>query len=262
MTALARSRLPIRDRTHTREIVRQLAFGDLLKDGGSGEGFADWLFVNRKTFNGRNPLQQVKVYANARLCASKLGEDFDALCRERADQKERDHARVSFEFSKSLAIVKAWWSETPVGADITLAVVELCLGRGMCFSASLDGAAEPQDVWVLEWLLTVLESFGGPEDALQTYEWKRHSAELDFRQYLVERAGALASMREMIFRGQPLTEPNFLCVASCTRFLSRLPRIRTSVRAHLTQALMIERIQAAAPAVRCNSSFARGGRNV
>ena len=58
MTPLTQTRLPIRDRAHAREIARQLPFGDLFKNGGSVDGFADWLFVKRKTFNGRNPLQQ------------------------------------------------------------------------------------------------------------------------------------------------------------------------------------------------------------
>lgn len=246
---MTKTRLPIRDRAHASEIARQLPFGDLFKNGGSVDGFADWLFVNRKTFNGRNPLQQARVYVTGYRYASKRGDDFDALCRERADQEEQGKERARAQVVARVAAVKAWWSETPVGADITLAVAELCLGRGNYFAVSPDGksSAEPQASWVLEWLVEVLEGFGGPDDTLDVCDWMPESSEDDFRRCVDKDGKARTSIRERIVRGETLTEVDLVPIAWCTSVMSRVSRIRTSLRARLRQATMVEQIRAATP---------------
>jgi len=264
MTPLTCTRLPIRDRAHAGEIARQLSLGDLLKNGGAVDGFADWLFVERKTFNGRNPLQQAAVYANRCRYASKRGADFDALCRERADQKEQSWERARAEFQAEVAAVEAWWSETPVGADITLAVTELCLGRGNYFAVSPDGDAssEAQPSWVLEWLLKELEAFGGSDNSLDKYEWSRQTSEDNFRRLVDRRGKKLTSIRERIARGRGVAEVDLLTIAQCTSALSRVSRIRASLRALLTRATMVERIRFASPTPSSDGPPERRSRDV
>jgi hypothetical protein len=249
MTQMTQTRVPIRDRAHACAMARQLPFGELFRDGGSVDGFADWLYMNRRTFNGRNPLQQAKVYASYYRYAARRGNDLDAQCRKAADQKEQASERADAEVRVMRATVRAWWSETPVGADITLAVVELCLSHRSRTTESLGGTSpfEPQPSWVLEWLLDVLEAFGGTDDSIDELERLFGSAEDNLRRCVDKDGKALTTVRERIFRGDKIRDLDFATITRCAWYLSCVPSIRTSLRAQLVQAEMIERVQAAAP---------------
>ena len=245
---LSRSRISIRDRAHASEIAHGITFGELFKTGGTVEGFADWLFLRRKTFNGPNPLQQARVYLNSYRAAQRRGVDFDAQCHEGANQKEQLEERARTIFEANLAAIKAYWTETPVGADITLAIAQLHLGRGHRFAASPDG--EPMDSppsWVLQWLLELLEEFGGPDYLLNQYDWMLMSSEDYFRQQVAERDDALMTIREKVSRSEPLSELDFVCLVCAAKLLSCLLRVRTTLRTLLTQVEMVERIEAMAP---------------
>lgn len=243
-----RRRISIRDRAHAREIARQLAFGDLLKGGGSATGFADWLFVRRKTFNGQSPLQQARVYANRNRHASKHGYDLDALYRQRADEKEHAEQKALSGLEANRIAMKEYWSEPPLGMEITLAVLELCLGRGHRFAVSPEGKAltELPQAWVLEYLLELLDKFGGPDESLEAYDGSRESWEFSLQRYVARSGGALMNIRQQVLRGLSLSELDFVCIASAARLLSSLSRVRTFVRTLLTQARMTEQIKAAA----------------
>lgn len=264
MPPLTQSRVSICDRAHAGEIARQLPLDDLFKNGGSVGGFADWLFVMRETFNGRNPQQQARVYANRFTRASKRGVDYDALCREYADRKEQIREKARAEFQAAVAAVEAWWSETPVGADITLAATELFLGRGNYFAVAPDGESSPEHPpsWVLEWLLEELEAFGGPDDSLDRYDWMRQSSEDHLRWFVGKRGKALEAIRQRIVRGEGISEGDFSTIALCTSAMSRVSRIRTSLRTFLTQATMVEQIRAAAPVALNDPPPARRSRAV
>lgn len=165
-------RIQIRGRLHALELARGIAFGTLFSNGGTVEGFADWLFVHRQTFNGQDPLQQARVYANRQQAAKKRGVDFDVDCRARADQKEEASRRVEAIFNAHVAAIKAHWTETIDGAGIVLAIAELWLGRGHCFADAPDGGVLPAPpLRALEGLLTLLEE-SGPEHLLHKYDWK------------------------------------------------------------------------------------------
>jgi hypothetical protein len=262
MTPLTGTRQPIRDRAHAGEIARQLPLDDLFKNGGSVDGFADWLFVNRQTFNGSNPLQQAGVYAGRFRSASKRGEDFDALWRQRADWKEKGREQADAEFRATLATVEAWWSETPAGAYITQAVVDLCLGRGNYFAESLDGrsSSEQHPSWVIEWLLTDLEAIGGPDDSLDQYEWSQESSENRFQYCVYKEGKTLTTVRKNIVRGK--MKIDFECIVWCMRVMSRVSRIRTSLRLALRQAWMEERIRSTAPTAGYHPPPSRRNRGV
>jgi hypothetical protein len=242
-------RTTIRDREHAQELARGIAIGDLLRNGGSVRGFADWLFVHRRTFNGANPAQQVSVYANRCKEAAKRGANYDRQCRDQADAKERIHEHVRTEFDACLAAVKAYWTETPVGPDMTLAIAELGLGRGHQFSVAPQLAAEQDAVpaWISEWLLELFERLGGTDESLDELEWMSETREVNFEQDADARDAELMDIRQGIFEGQPPSERDFVSVALCVRHLSRLRRVRTTLRALLTRAMMVERIEAVAP---------------
>lgn len=249
-TPLIQGRFPIRDRAHARQIVQQLAFGDMFRSGQTAEGFADWLFLHRRTFNGANPLQQAKMYVSSYRAAQRRGVDLDAECHAQANEKEQLEERVRAIFEADLAAIKACWAETPVGADITLAIAELHLGRGHRFAASPDGAS-PQDSplpWVLQWLLELLEEFGGPDYLLHEYDWMHLSSENYFLRQIDKRDKAMTTIRKKLSRGEPLSELDFVCLAIAAKILSSLLRVRTTLRTLLTEVQMVERIGARTPA--------------
>jgi len=238
-------RTAIRARAHAAELAQQIAYGDLLRNGGSVSGFADWLFMNRKTFNGANPLQQVAVYVHAFQHAASRGVDFDAQCRQRADELEDGLERARMVHEAHRATIQAYWTETPVGPDMTLAIVELTLGGGYRFSspvATRKGTSQP--VWVLEWLLDLLEDFGGPDDLLERYDWMRESAEARLQDCAERWNDRLVALREQICSARPPSDTDIMVITFCAERLSALLRVRVAVRVLLEQARMAERIQA------------------
>jgi hypothetical protein len=244
---LSGRRIQIRDRIHAREIASAIAFGTLFKNGGTVEGFADWLFVNRQTFNGPNPLHQARVYANGHLAAKRRGDDFDVICRARADENEEISKRVEANFKANIAAIKTHWTETIDGRGIVLTVAELCLGRGRRFAASPDGEALPDPPsWVLRGLLKLLEEFGGPDQSPDEYDWRLPSAEEDLRKFAPTLDKLLVAIREDVLQDEPPSEYDFACVARAARLLSRISWVRTTLRTLLTQVQMVERIEASA----------------
>jgi hypothetical protein len=246
---LSRSRVQIRDRAHASEIARAIAFGPLFKNGGTVTGFADWLFVHRKTFNGPNPLQQARVYANRHRDAKKYGADFDAVCRARADEKEQLEERARVIFEANLAVIKACWIDQQGGPGIVLAITELCLGRGHRFADSPDGESLPNPPsWVLEGLLKVLEEFGGPDDLLDEYEWRCVSSEDYFRRQAPQWDATMMTIRDEVLCNEPPSEVDFVCVTCAAKLLSCMSWVRTTMRVLLDQVEMVERIRATASA--------------
>jgi hypothetical protein len=241
-TQLPKRRFLIQDRAHARRIAEAIAFDDLFKKGGTAKGFADWLFLKRRTFNAGNPLQQPRVYVRRLQAAKKHGVDFDAQCAVEASKQEETTVRIREAFEANLSTIKSWWSETPVGPDISMALADLSLGRGHRFAASPDAKSpsETPPSWVLEWLLDLLEVFGGPDDSLHVYMVV--FSEDYFREQLAEYDLALVRIREAIPAGRPLTETDYVCLTRVAQVLSRRSTVRTSVRAFLRQAWMVERI--------------------
>ena len=245
MPRLPKSKTPIRDHNHALQIARGIDFGDLLKNGGSIHGFADWLFVLRKKFNGTNPLQQAKVYASARRAALKKGLPFDSLFSDRAEEKARQERQSRADAATRYAAMLAYWVEIPIGIEITAAVAELCLGRGSRFATVRDGEAQPPPMaWGLEYLLEVLERFGGPDEALDRYDWSRELAEKHFSQCIPGEDPRLEAIRAKISRGELPSEADIICITWCAYWLSCLSRVRTMLRPLLRQVSMAEQIEA------------------
>lgn len=244
-SVLPPSRTPIRDRAHALQIARGLALGDLLKNGGSVEGFADWLFVRRKSFNGADPLQQASVYANEHRRASKNGVAFDDSFRQQAEQRERVREEVRADAEARLAEMSAYWEDPPLGIEITVAVAELCLGRGSRFAAVRDGEARPSPpAWGLEYLLQVLERFGGPDEALDKYDWSLELAENEFRKHVPAYDNQLEAIRAKILEGESPSAADIFCITWCAYSLSGLSRVRAMLRPLLRQVSMAEHIEA------------------
>ena len=240
-------RIQIRDRNHAREIARGIAFGTLFQNGGTVEGFADWLFVHRQSFNGANPLQQARVYANRHRSDKRRGIDFDATCRAKADEWEEFSRQAEVAFKAVVAAIEALWTKTTDGQGIVLAIAELWLGRGRHFADSPDGEAlsDPTS-WVLEGLLQLLERFGGPDGALDEFEWRRASAEDHFRKMTPLMDKDLTRIcREVCHHVQP-SEWYFRRVARAISVLADLSRVRLTLRTLLTKVQMVERIEASA----------------
>jgi len=238
-------RIHIRDRTHALEIARGIAFGTLLMNGGTVDGFADWLFVHRRTFNGANPLQQASVYVNGHRAAKRRGVDFDVVCRARADESEEIGKRVEAAFKAQLAAIEMHWTETADGPGIVLASAELCLGRGRRFADSPNGEALPDPPsWALEGLLKLLEEFGGPDALLDQFDWMSASAEEHFRKMAPILDMHLMRIREDVLRNEPPSGLDFACVTRAARILSRISWARITLRTLLTRVQMVEGIEA------------------
>lgn len=245
-----RRRVQIRDRSHAREIARGIAFGTLFDNGGTVEGFADWLFVHRRTFNGANPLQQASVYANRHSSHKRRGVDFDVACRAKADERDEFRRRAEAAFKAEIAVIEMLWTKTIDGRGIVLAIAELWFGRGRYFADAPDGEALPDPPsWALEGLLQLLEQFGGPDDALDKFEWRRASAEDDFRKMAPILDGGLTRICKEACQDVGPSAWDFRCVAHTVSVLARLSRVRITLRALLTKVQMVERIGASAPVV-------------
>jgi hypothetical protein len=264
-TTAAARRTAIRDRQHAQEVAQGVLLGNTPLGGGSVQGFADWLFVNRQTFNGANPMYQVSVYVNGYRRAAARGVDFDLVCRQRADMKDKAREQVRTDFDACLAAIKSHWSETPFGAAVTWPIVELGLGRWYCLSAAPQLAAAEQDhvpSWILEWILQLFERSGGPDESLCEFETTQEFWEAAFERGADARDALLQGVAERLLQGQPPTESGFVSLASCVQVLSRLSRLRSALRVLLTQAQMIERIEAVAPSNDGNRARGRRRREV
>lgn len=236
-------RTPIRDRKHAAEIASQIDFGDLLNQGGSRGGFADWLFVNRKSFNGANVLQQPSVYVSGLRSAAKRGVDFDVECRIKADETEQRQAQADAAIQARIAIIEAWWDDTPVGPDISVALAALNFGRGHRFAVSPnpDSLDEPTPAWVLEALLNLFEQFGGPSDSLHKYSWM--ATEEDFQYQANKLDPAMRSIWKLVHSGQRPTPFGLVALAWAARNLSCMARVRHTLKTLLIQAEMVELIE-------------------
>jgi hypothetical protein len=251
----SRSRIQLRDRTHAAEIARGITFGPLFKNGGTVAGFADWLFVHRKTFNGPNPLQQAKVYVNGHRAAKKRGIDFDAACSASAEEKEHYQELARATFEANLAAIKAYWNDQQGGPGIVLAIAELSLGRGHRFTDAPDGKRLPEPPsCVLEGLLKLLEEFGGADDLLDLDDCGLVYSEDDLRRQISAWDTTMMTIRDVLLNSEPPWEMNFVPVACATKLLSCVPRVRIALRALLIQVVMAERIESTAPALKVASS--------
>lgn len=244
---LSRRRIEIRDRAHARDIAQRITFGSLFNNGGTPNGFADWLFANRQTFNGANPLGQAKPYLAEHRDATLLGIDFDAQCRKAADRTEqiREQARVDFE--ANFEAIKAAWTETPFGPDATRAIAELCFGRGHCFAANPAGnpSPHPPSACVLDWLLNTLERFGGPAHQLHQNPWM--ASEDNFKMEMAMLDEDLERIHGQILHTNSVSNTDLVYVTSAAMKLSRMRRIRATLDVLLLQSKMHEHIDAAVP---------------
>ena len=242
---LTRTRIAISDREHAGQIANLLQLGNLLQGGGTASGFGDWLFVNRSTFNGANPLQQPRVYVNAYRHASTRGVNFDALCRQRADEKEQTLQKARAAFEGRLADIKGLFEERPRGLEVIRAIAELSLGRGLRFAEAFDGKPlQLPPARTLKSLLQLLERFGGADSELDKYDWQREQSEENFRWWVSATEKYLRDVRSEDFDAPGASESIFLCIAQCAACLSSLSRVRTMLRPLLMQADMLEKIPA------------------
>jgi hypothetical protein len=245
---LARSRVEIRDRAHAHEIARAIPLASLFGNGGTVAGFADWLFVHRKTFNGANPLQQPSVYANRYGHAKKRGEDFDAVCREWADQQEQSMERARATFESNLATIEGCWADQQGGSEVIQAIAELCLGRGQCFADSPEGEPLPNPPsWVLKGLLKIFEDIGGPYELLDRYELGPESSEDSFRNEAPQLDARMMMARDMVLSNEPPSASDVFRVTCAARLLSCMSSVRTTLGVLLVQTEMVERIEAKPP---------------
>lgn len=238
------SRERIQDHEHAVRIVQSIPFGDLFKDGGTQEGFADWLFVRRKTFNAASPLQQARVYLNAYRLAKKQGLDWDSRCHAEAIRKLDVANRARDQVNAHLARVAHWWTETPVGPDVFMALASFSLGRGHYFADSPDGAALPElpEPWVLEVLSDLLQAFS-------ERSFRPEPNEKRLNRLLPQWNLGLQSVLNKVSAGeQELSEMELRCVTFALWELSRLPRVRTALHGFVVQAKMIEQIRDVQPA--------------